>query len=81
LEEAAKAFQLAVSQDQKTAEADKAVEVDDHSSGPDSDDENADADDNDHDGEGEYDTASEEEEIEVMGRTSLHTGIELTPYV
>lgn len=41
LEEASKAFQLAVAQDQKTTGADKVAEVDDDASGESSDDENA----------------------------------------
>lgn len=61
LDEATKAFQLAVAQDQKMAGADKALEADDGTSGPSSDD-----------GEGDGDevepfdeSASEEEEVEV----------------
>ena len=65
LEEAAKAFQLAVAQDQKTAGIDKGADLDDASSGPSSDDENPDADDIEHDGDGDYDTASEQEDAEV----------------
>lgn len=42
LEEASKAFQLAVAQDQKTSGADKLAELDDGTSGGSSDDENAD---------------------------------------
>ncbi|KAH6899048.1 armadillo-type protein [Thelonectria olida] len=60
LDEAAKAFQLAVAQDQKTAGIDKTVDMDDATSGPSSDDENGDNDDADDDDE----SASEEEEAE-----------------
>lgn len=64
LEEAAKAFQAAVMQDQKTAGADKAAEFDDDPSGPSSDEENGD--DNEVDGDGDDDdSASEEEDVEV----------------
>lgn len=64
LDEATKAFQLAVAQDQKTAGADKALEADDATSGPSSDDENVDGDaDEAEDISGE--SASEDEEVEV----------------
>ena len=64
LEEAAKHFQTAVMQDQKTAGADKTAEFDDDPSGPSSDEENGD--DNEVDGYGEDDdSASDEEEVEV----------------
>ena len=59
LEEATKAFQLAVAQDQKTAGIDKTVDPDDVTSG-DSSDDDGDADDGDDD-----DDESEEEEVEV----------------
>ncbi|KAI5466569.1 MIF4G domain-containing protein [Mariannaea sp. PMI_226] len=61
LEEAVKAFQLAVAQDQKTAGIDKVIE-DDATSGASSDDENGDNDDGDDDDE----SASEEEEAEEV---------------
>lgn len=57
LEEAAKAFQLAVAQDQKTAGIDKAVDMDDATSGASSDDDND-------DGEDDDDSASDEEEAD-----------------
>lgn len=63
LEEAAKAFQLAVSQDQKSAGVDKGADMDDATSGPSSDDENADVDEM--DGDGDEETASEEEDVDV----------------
>lgn len=63
LEEAAKAFQLAVAQDQKASGADKAAEAYEPSSGPSSDDENMDADELDGEGEDE-ESASEDEEVE-----------------
>lgn len=64
LEEAAKAFQLAVAQDQKSAGVDKVGELDDASSSS-SDDENGDADDVENDNDGDDSSASEEEENEV----------------
>jgi hypothetical protein len=60
-EEASKAFQLAVAQDQKSAGVDKTAEVDDASVGSSSDDENGDPDLPEVDDE----TGSEEEDIEV----------------
>jgi regulator of nonsense transcripts 2 len=59
LDEAVKAFQLAVAQDQKSAGVDKGVDVDDATSDALSDD------DNDEDGDDNDDSASEEEEAEV----------------
>lgn len=59
LEEAVKAFQLAVAQDQKSAGVDKGVDADDATSDASSDD------DNDEDGDDNDDSASEEEEAEV----------------
>ncbi|KAJ2904368.1 Regulator of nonsense transcripts 2 [Zalerion maritima] len=61
LEEAAKAFQLAVSQDQKTAGIDKTVEPDDVTSGASSDDGDGDGDGDDGD-EDESESVSEEVE-------------------
>ncbi|KAH6953288.1 hypothetical protein HG530_000031 [Fusarium avenaceum] len=58
LEEAVKAFQLAVAQDQKSAGVDKGVDADDATSDASSDD------DNDEDGDDNDDSASEEEEAE-----------------
>lgn len=69
LEEATKAFQLAVVQDQKSAGVDKAAaDADDATSDSSSDDDIADGDDieQDMDGEGEEDSASEEEESEEV---------------
>lgn len=63
LEEAAKAFQLAVAQDQKASGADKAAEAYEASSGPSSDEENLDVDELDAEGE-EDDSASEDEEVD-----------------
>lgn len=65
LEEATKAFQLAVAQDQKTAGIDKTVDLDDVTSDPSSDDENVDGDEGDVDVEGDDESASEEEDAEV----------------
>lgn len=65
LEEAAKAFQLAVAQDQKSAGVDKHVEADDAMSGPSSDDEMADGDDLDQDEDGDDSSTSGEEDHEV----------------
>lgn len=70
LEEAAKAFQLAMAQDQKMAGADKAAEADDATSEPSSEDDNGEADDieadvdgdGDGDGEGDDESISEEED-------------------
>lgn len=62
LDEAVKAFQLAVAQDQKSAGVDKGVDADDATSDASSDDDNAD---NDEDGDDNDDSASEEEEAEV----------------
>ncbi|PTD13453.1 Regulator of nonsense transcripts 2 [Fusarium culmorum] len=64
LEEAVKAFQLAVAQDQKSAGVDKGVDVDDATSDALSDD------DNDEDGDDNDDSASEEEEAEDMEENS-----------
>lgn len=63
LEEAAKAFQLAVAQDQKASGAEKAADAYEPSSGPSSDEENIDADELDAEGEDD-DSASDEEEAE-----------------
>ncbi len=71
LEEAAKAFQLAIAQDQKTAGADKQAEPDDVSSGDSSDDDNGDVDEVEPYGDGEDESASEEDEVEV-GHPSSH---------
>lgn len=65
LEEATKAFQLAVAQDQKTAGADKPIDVDDATSDQSSDDENGDADEVEAYGDGDEESASEDEEVEV----------------
>jgi regulator of nonsense transcripts 2 len=62
LDEAVKAFQLAVAQDQKSAGVDKGIDVDDATSDASSDDDNVD---NDEDGDDNEDSASEEEEAEV----------------
>lgn len=65
LEEATKAFQLAIAQDQKTAGADKAIEPDEATSGMSSDDENGDVDDVEAYGDGDDESASDEDEVEV----------------
>ncbi|KAL7933816.1 armadillo-type protein [Trichoderma chlorosporum] len=62
IEEATKAFQLAIAQDQKTAGVDRVAEADDATSGPSSEDENGDLDDVEADGDGDDESASEEEE-------------------
>lgn len=64
-DEAAKALQLAIVQDQKTAGVDKVVEADDATSGASSDDDNGDGDDIEQDGEGDDDSASDDDEAEV----------------
>jgi regulator of nonsense transcripts 2 len=63
LEEATKAFQLAISQDQKSAGADKYAEADDATSGASSEDENGDADEIEADN--DEDSASDEDEVEA----------------
>lgn len=65
LEEAAKAFQLAITQDQKSAGVDKTADMDDASSDTSSDDDNGDVDGDDVDGDGDDESASEEEEVDV----------------
>ncbi|KAM5348482.1 hypothetical protein ACJ41O_008306 [Fusarium nematophilum] len=62
LDEAVKAFQLAVAQDQKSAGVDKTADIDDATSDPSSDDDNVDGDDV--DGDDNDESASEEEEAE-----------------
>lgn len=71
LEEATKAFQLAIAQDQKTAGADKAIEPDEATSGMSSEDENGDVDDVEPYGDGEDESASEEDEVEVPNWCSI----------
>lgn len=65
LDEATKVFQLAITQDQKTAGADRTIDADDATSGPSSDDENGDGDDMEVYGEGDDESGSEEEEADV----------------
>jgi regulator of nonsense transcripts 2 len=65
LEEAAKTFQTALSQHQRTAGLEKTAEADDGSSASSTDDENADADLPEADGEGEDELGSEDEDAEV----------------
>jgi hypothetical protein len=67
LDEATKAFQLAISQDQKSAGVDKYAEADDATSGASSEDENenGDGDEIEAYGDGDEDSASDEEDIEV----------------
>lgn len=72
LEEASKAFQLAIAQDQKTAGADKAVEPDDGTSGASSEDENGDGDEVEAYGDGEDESASEEDDAEVGKFPDFH---------
>ncbi|KAK2603786.1 mRNA decay protein [Conoideocrella luteorostrata] len=71
-EEAAKALQLSIVQDQKTAGVDKAVEADDATSGASSDDDIADVDDVEQDGEGDEDSASEDDEAEDADDDSMN---------
>jgi regulator of nonsense transcripts 2 len=66
LDEAAKAFQFAVAQDQKTAGLDRNVELDEGSTGSSSDDENGDGDLPEAEREGEEDSSQEEDDIEVQ---------------
>ncbi|KAG5983843.1 hypothetical protein E4U55_006993 [Claviceps digitariae] len=63
-EEAAKALQLAIIQDQKTTGVDKTNEADDATSGASSDDDNGDGDDIEQDGEGDDDSASDDDEAD-----------------
>jgi len=65
LEEASKAFQLAVSQDQKNAGVDRAIDADEGSTGTSSDDENGDPELPDAEAEGDEESASEDEDGEV----------------
>lgn len=65
LEEAAKVFQLAVTQDQKSAGIDKSTDTDDVMSIPSSDDELADGDELDADDDGDESSTSGDEENEV----------------
>ena len=65
LEEAAKAFQLAVAQDQKSAGVDKHAEAEDAMSGPSSEDELVDGEDLDNDEDGDDSSTSGDEENEV----------------
>jgi regulator of nonsense transcripts 2 len=69
LDEATKAFQLAISQDQKSAGVDKYAEADDATSGASSEDENenGDGDEIEAYGDGDEDSASDEEDIEADG--------------
>lgn len=70
IEEATKAFQLAIAQDQKTAGVDRVAEADDATSGPSSEDENGDMDDVEADGDGDDESASEEEEEAEVRRSA-----------
>lgn len=65
LDEATKSFQLAVSQNQKMAGADKAAEADEATSGASSEDENGDADEVEPFVDGEEESASDEDEVEA----------------
>ena len=65
IEDAAKALQLAIVQDQKTAGIDMTIEADDATSGASSDDENGDGEDVEQDGDGDEDSASEDGDAEV----------------
>lgn len=69
MEEASKAFQLAMAQDQKTSGLDKAADQDDASSGASSDDDNGD-DLPMPEPDGDEDSGSEEEEVEVCSDRS-----------
>ncbi|KAG5927607.1 hypothetical protein E4U42_002027 [Claviceps africana] len=63
-EEAAKALQLAIIQDQKTTGVDKTIEGDDATSGASSDDDNGDGEDIEQDGDGDDDSASDDDEAD-----------------
>lgn len=75
LDEATKAFQMAVAQDQKVSGADKVAEVEEGSSGESSDEE---VDELDHEVEGEEDSATDEEDAEVSFTTEDIKPTELT---
>lgn len=79
LEEATKALQQAVAQDQKSAGADKIIEADEASSGESSDDDNADLDEMDgEDGDGDDESLSEEdEEVDVSIAVNEAMAIEI----
>lgn len=64
-DDAAKALQLAIVQDQKMAGVDKPPETDDATSGASSDDEHGDGDDIEQDAEGDDDSVSDEDEADV----------------
>ncbi|KAG5951050.1 hypothetical protein E4U53_003874 [Claviceps sorghi] len=64
-DEAVKALQLAIIQDQKTTGVDKIVEGDDATSGASSDDDNGDGEDIEQDGDGDDDSASDDDEADV----------------
>jgi regulator of nonsense transcripts 2 len=66
IEEAAKAFQLAIAQDKKTAGLDKSMDADDGSTGSSSDDENIDPDLPEGEVEGDEESGSEEEDGEEI---------------
>ncbi|KAM6508986.1 mRNA decay protein, variant 2 [Fusarium solani] len=68
LDEAVKAFQLAVAQDQKSAGVDKTADMDDATSDPSSDDDNGDNDDV--DGDDNDESASEEEDADDVEEES-----------
>lgn len=70
LDEAVKAFQLAVAQDQKSAGVDKTADMDDATSDPSSDDDNGDNDDV--DGDDNDESASEEEDADVSQASTKH---------
>jgi regulator of nonsense transcripts 2 len=77
LEDATRALQDAIAQDQKNAGLDKAVEADDASSGPSSDDENGDGDDVDAYGEMDDESGSEDaDEADVSRIGRISAGIE-----
>lgn len=72
LEEASKAFQLAIAQDQKNAGLDKAVDLEDAESEASSDDEGADGDEILPEADGEEDSNSDEEEDNEAEVRSRH---------
>lgn len=77
-DEAAKALQLAVLQDQKTAGIDRVLEADETTSGASSDDDNGDGDDIEQDGEGDDDSASDDDEADVGLSCSILESLHLS---
>lgn len=78
LEEASKAFQLAIAQDQKNAGLDKTVDLEDVESEASSDDEGAEGDEILPEADGEEDSNSEDEDDNEIDVSVLHPGTQST---